>query len=557
MITGFRFSHPNEADTIFTWDLTESLVYRNGKPLVALHRGTLNGELLYRFLRYTRLSNFAEARESKEQLSEIEVRIHKPKMLDKLGVKRVDRDAFVANIHGYGYQWLAKAEPLQATSSEKELVEPADKEEPAPILGKNLFLGKDETEKRRKAPAALLRHIIESAETVAEKSIDFVGRRFVFEAIDRFSKKQDRGYFVIEGDPGIGKTALMASLLLKEPCAHHFNIRGEGINRSDRFLANLCAQLIIKYELSHVDLPAQATQDAAFLKEILSEIGTRLAADEKVMILVDALDEVEPGDASGGANTLFLPLTLPRGFYVVVTTRRTEEVRLHFNCPTETFPIKHNAPTNMSDVTAYILKKLRLPGIDVYIKKQNLQSKEFVEGMAKHSEGNFMYLRHVLPEVASGAYHKRPLGWIPNGLMKYYEDHWWRMRGLDETAWNEVKVPVVVALTIVREPVSMDLIAGFSKVSDRRAIRSVLRDWKQFLHISLIEEENQKRYRIYHGSYQDFIRAKDEVQDENEGRGPIVDEVVDLKAAHKNISDFLINGLQEMGILDESFDAED
>ncbi len=40
---------------------------------------------------------------------------------------------------------------------------------------------------------------------------------------------------------------------------------------------------------------------------------------------------------------------------------------------------------------------------------------------------------------------------------------------------------------------------------------------------------SQKRYRIYHASFQDFVAAKDEVADER----------VDLKAAHGRIADSL------------------
>jgi hypothetical protein len=45
---------------------------------------------------------------------------------------------------------------------------------------------------------------------VEGKIKDFVGREFVFAALETFWNAHDRGYFVISGEPGIGKTALAA-----------------------------------------------------------------------------------------------------------------------------------------------------------------------------------------------------------------------------------------------------------------------------------------------------------------------------------------------------------
>lgn len=108
--------------------------------------------------------------------------------------------------------------------------------------------------------------------------------------------------------------------------------------------------------------------------------------------------------------------------------------------------------------------------------------------MTEKSEGNFMYLRHVLPEIGMGAYKDRKLNDIPTGLENYYEDHWRRMRTQDEIAWFEYKLPVIAALTAVRKPVSIDLIEDFSGVPCKR-VRYILQDWAQFLHTEQVEYE--------------------------------------------------------------------
>ena len=65
-------------------------------------------------------------------------------------------------------------------------------------------------------------------------------------------------------------------------------------------------------------------------------------------------------------------------------------------------------------------------------------------------------------------------------------------------------------------------------------VREVLREWSQFLDVAETGagEERHKRYRIYHASFQDFVAAKEEVEDER----------VDLAAANRMISTALWGG---------------
>jgi len=139
-----------------------------------------------------------------------------------------------------------------------------------------------------------------------------------------------------------------------------------------------------------------------------------------------------------------------------------------------------------------------------------------------------MYLHYVLPEIERGAYKNLALKAIPKGLENYYDDHWQRMRGMDENVWFKYKLPIVMALTVVKKAVSMDLIEKYSGVEERSRIRDVLRDWEAFLFKEFVEYEGgvQVRYRLYHDSFRDVIAKKEEVADER----------VDRKAAEVKIS---------------------
>ncbi|MFM6201710.1 MAG: ATP-binding protein, partial [Dolichospermum sp.] len=91
---------------------------------------------------------------------------------------------------------------------------------------------------------------------VDDKTREFVGREYIYDQIDEYLKDESfpSGYILLKGEPGIGKTALMANLVRKRKWIHHFVT--EGTDSTEIFLASICSQLIVKYELPHSKLPA-------------------------------------------------------------------------------------------------------------------------------------------------------------------------------------------------------------------------------------------------------------------------------------------------------------
>jgi hypothetical protein len=370
---------------------------------------------------------------------------------------------------------------------------------------------------------------------IEDRTQGFVGRQFVFDAFDEFTRNNENGYFLVTGDPGIGKSAISAQLVKTRGYIHHFNIRAEGINTADIFLQNVCAQLIAVYRLEYTVATADNAQRGIFFDKLLREVSNKLEG-KKAIIVIDGLDEVD--GIGPGNNPLDLPLVLPSGICIFVTLRKdTKKPRAE---RLSTFRLTHDSALNTDDVRAYLEQALSKPGIKSYIASQKSSDADFVELMVKKSEGNFMYLRYVIPEVESGAYKDLALPALPTGLRDYYVDHWDRMKSVDREAWLSYKLPILMALTRVKLPVSIDLVAKFSGVEERPRIRGVLQDWGQFLHQELVDDagEPQRRYRIYHESFLDFIAELDEVKDSAKASGGRA-EGVDISEANRKIADVL------------------
>jgi hypothetical protein len=119
---------------------------------------------------------------------------------------------------------------------------------------------------------------------------------------------------------------------------------------------------------------------------------------------------------------------------------------------------------------------MKKDGIKKYIKQNRIKKDIFLNNMVEKSQGNFMYLKYVLPEIENGFYNDFNIERLPTGLENYYEDHWKRIQGLDEEAWFKYKLPVIKALTVTKLPINIKLISDFSKVKEIDRILFVLKD---------------------------------------------------------------------------------
>ncbi|MCP4213980.1 MAG: ATP-binding protein [bacterium] len=342
---------------------------------------------------------------------------------------------------------------------------------------------------------------------ISQKAKDFVGRKFVLEELETFLEDDDTesGYFIISGVPGIGKSTLMAHIVRTYGYIHHFNIGLQNINKAHQFLESVCAQLIARYELKPTDLPPDPYSDGAFLNQLLHEASAKLKEKEKLVILVDALDEVERSTLPAGANILYLPQILPPYVYVVVTTREKDDIRLHA-ANSSGFSLLADSPENSRDVREYIGQKLSSEKMQQRMEFWKIPAEKFIDTLLQKSEGNFMYLYHILSAIKRGRISEKSLDQLPAGLLAYYRTHWRQMKSNAPEKFDVLYQPIVCILGAVKEAVAIEQVAAFTKISSIE-VREVIKEWREYLY----EELNEDRlylYRVYHKSFQDFLREE-------------------------------------------------
>src|SRR5262249_18582888 len=164
---------------------------------------------------------------------------------------------------------------------------------------------------------------------------NFIGREWLLEKIDTFIGENDRGYFILEAEAGLGKTAFLAWLTRTRAYIHHFVELTPGRDGVATALKSLAAQIVLSCHLSAYDtediLPTAAVRPD-YLLNLLREGEEKLEGDEKIFLIVDALDE---GGTPPNKNFLGLPPVLPERVYIIVSQR---PVHLTLQIETATTP---------------------------------------------------------------------------------------------------------------------------------------------------------------------------------------------------------------------------
>jgi len=350
------------------------------------------------------------------------------------------------------------------------------------------------------------------AALVRARSRDFVGRRYLDDELDRFlaSSGFPSGYVFIVGEPGIGKTSFAAHLVDRHGWIHHFNSVGEGIVTTRAFLASVSGQLQARYGPGPGAPPAA---DTAELSSLLGRAAAQATAESPLVLVIDALDEAEE-PVRPGVSRLALPRTLPEHTYLVITTRPGADYEVQVDERRE-LVLRDDDERNLADVRAYVERNIdtESDALQPLLGSWRMTRASLADLLVARSQGNFMYVVHVLGDVRRGLITPETIDHpdsLPVGLHAYYEAHWrilqdrWPAR---LAARFDTGIRCLVAM---REPASPATLADLAPDDiDIGFARLVIHQWRQFLNATRFPADRGRpaelRYYVYHLSFRDFL----------------------------------------------------
>jgi hypothetical protein len=342
----------------------------------------------------------------------------------------------------------------------------------------------------------------------------FCGRRFVFEAFEQFISTNEKGYFVLVGYAGMGKTSLVAKYVYDHPEVISYFFTRDYQNKPEQFLNCIRRQLIDRYDLDNSEednLPA-----------LLSKITNNTEFSGRLVIVVDDLDEVDQGKV-GGRNILYLPKTLPDGVYFFLTRQpsnlKTNYYNLNKDClntdlgtPVYQFNLtdQRHMEFHYKDMNDYLLSYLNAQEhqlnrkINHWVNNHNISRETIIDRIAKKSENNFRCLNYLIEDILNESYQEPIFNKLTPALSRYYQTHWEAM----EMQNHEDKSRQILLYILVYKSGCQIPIDRLHEIADEEEcyIEGVLHDWLKYLKQK--NKSGKDYYTIYHTNFIEFIQSQ-------------------------------------------------
>lgn len=329
----------------------------------------------------------------------------------------------------------------------------------------------------------------------------------------RFLDERDRGYFAVEAEPGMGKSAFAAWVKTREDAdAAHFVQNGAGAGRTANAVRSLGAQLITGWGLDDL-APDEWLSDGSGEPEWLALVIERAAArrDEQrpgqhIVLVVDALEAVHeypPTEMPFG-----LPQRLPHGVYVVVTAR-TGQLR---NTPADQtcrVTLPPDAPGNLKALGGFLRTRVREDaGLARALSTYGVTEDAFAAQILERSRGSWVYAHYVLESIGEDPPAVRTLPDLPEGLDAYYNERTLPLCLGPDGEQDARRIALLAALGAAGEPVDAGALCSLAGLDEPSLIDALMRDGLRPFCTVVVPEgdlEGLPRYTPHHPSLREYL----------------------------------------------------
>ncbi|HQN30943.1 MAG TPA: hypothetical protein PKX20_07425, partial [Methanothrix soehngenii] len=394
---------------------------------------------------------------------------------------------------------------------------------------------------------------LDFSEYIAERTLHFTGREWLFREIDDWlDDPKAPQFFILTGDPGIGKSAIASRLKqfsdgIRPPQEYrhikkdfisglHFCSarRGSWIS-PESFARSLSAQLAarcpefarsiasgLKLEVKQtiglclgtaVGVEIQnyhaESSEAVFnnlVRQPLNALCWMQPSADLILILVDGLDEsLYYSGRPNIAGLLAACHDLSPKVRFLITSRNKEEVLRPFR-PLEPYILYARKEENMADLSAYLRRRFQGSEKLRLLAGGDERVAEVIRSLTSRSGGNFLVVSKILSSMEHNEISIDDPQDLPSELKDLYAWFLDRLTRGDENRWRDLYRPVLGIMAAAFEPLDVSALSRWTGLS-RQKVSDAIHDLREFMD-SAMKGKNSS-YRLYHQSVVDFLTEGD------------------------------------------------
>jgi WD40 repeat protein len=356
------------------------------------------------------------------------------------------------------------------------------------------------------------------------KRKDFCGREWLLDALDAWRAAHREPALLITGDPGVGKSALVAELVHRNPggqvlAYHCCQADTPATLQPGLFVRSLAAMIASRLDAYAALLEQPALQQAlgegrcsqdpasAFEAGVLTPLQRLPAPQEGVRyLLVDALDEaLAPADGKGGLTIVDVLADrlgrLPPWLRVVATTRKEPPVLDRLR-GLRAEQLDAQDPRNLEDIERYIAGRLQSPGLAGRLASSRRPAGAVTRLLRERSAGNFLWVQQALEGIERDLYRFDQLEALPPGLYGLYAE-FFRRHFPDAAGYTAAK-EVLQVVVAAREPLAEGQLVAATGLDAEEELPAVLRRLAAYLP-GRPGPDGRGVYAVYHKSLADWL----------------------------------------------------
>jgi len=337
---------------------------------------------------------------------------------------------------------------------------------------------------------------------IEELTESFKGREDDLEVLKGFVRKKNKGYLSVLGNPGIGKSTLIAQFIKElrtdQDLKHvqvidYFIHRGRNESRPETLLNYLIQKTDETFKKGQNIRPEK--NGIWHLQEILFEkwrLWSEHSKEKKLLILIDGLDEGVENNLIG-----YLPRENFENVLMIYGSRPGGHPEIIDFWPT--LPVEHHTKLELGGLSKEDIRALIY---EVGNKYEIERESKWIDTVLERSNGYPLYIKLLCDAIENGRISLNDINALPKEINNYYEAI---LRRYSKDKYGNALLSSLFTLAAAKDELSISHLRLINQLDylSQEHVSSTLREI-----LTKNEKSEVDTYRLFHETFRDFLIEK-------------------------------------------------